>query len=220
MKKIRPIFVIVCGGSGSGKTTIANSIKANIPQGCTCSIVSMDNFYLPPEKVLGGNYDVPDSIDWFKVREVVKNLIDDKIKVTIPVYDFKTKSVTKQIEISPADIVILEGIFALYNPDIYNLADIKIFVDVPNDERFIRRLLRDKKERNANIQKTIQLWRENVIPNHFKYIEPTKLYSDLIIPYGFREQENLVPIKAICGALEYMLYTSKKRKRESIKEKL
>jgi len=218
MKKIKPIFIIVCGGSGSGKTTIAHSIKNNIPKGYTCNIISMDNFYLPPEKVLGGNYDVPDAIDWFKVREIIKNLIDDRVNVTIPIYNFKNRSVEKEIELQPSDIVILEGIFALTNPDVYNLADMKIFVDVPDDERLIRRLLRDKKERNTNIQKTIQLWRNNVIPNHFKYIEPTKLYSDLVIPYGFREQENLVPIKAISGALEYMVFTANKRKRELTEE--
>jgi len=63
MKKIKPIFIIVCGGSGSGKTTIANAIKNNIPAGYTCNIVSMDNFYLPPEKVVGANYDVPEALD-------------------------------------------------------------------------------------------------------------------------------------------------------------
>jgi len=218
MTKIKPIFIIVCGGSGSGKTTIANSIKANIPHGYTCDIISMDNFYLPPEKVLGGDYDVPEAIDWFRVREIIKNLIDDRIKVKLPIYDFKTKSVTKEIDVGPSDIIILEGIFSLTNPDVYNLADMKIFVDVPDDERLIRRLLRDKKERDTKIKETIQLWRNNVIPNHFKYVEPTKQYSDLVIPYGFREQENLVPIKAISGALEYMVFTAKKRKRELTEE--
>ncbi|MDR2654421.1 MAG: AAA family ATPase [Mycoplasmataceae bacterium] len=215
MKNVKPIFVIICGGSGSGKTTVANLIQESIPKTASCEVISLDWFYLSKDRIKTTNYDSPEAIDWFEVREAIKFLIEEKTETKIPIYDFISQTVTEKKTIKPADVIILEGILSLTNEDVNRYADIKLYIDVPDDERLIRRLLRDIKTRNTDIEKTIKMWRETVIDMHHEYVEPKKYISDIVIPWGNGKQ-NMVPIKAVAGALEYMIYSTKNRKRNEI----
>ncbi|GMO16100.1 MAG: uridine kinase [Mycoplasmoidaceae bacterium] len=217
MKKgIKPILVLVSGGSGSGKTTVAELIKKNIPKGCTAEVISFDNFYLSKEKIKTDNYDSPEAIDWFSAREAVSFLVENNTAYNMPIYDYHTRTVNSTVKVKPANVIIFEGILSLYNDDIRNMADIKIFVDVPDDERLIRRVLRDQEHRGADLVQTVKMWRETVIKMHQKYVEPTKFISDIIIPWS---NPNMVPIKAISGALEYMIYSKRSALLAEITEK-
>ncbi|MDR2829400.1 MAG: AAA family ATPase [Mycoplasmataceae bacterium] len=213
--KIKPIFIIICGGSGSGKTTVANMIKENLPKGYSCEVVSFDNFYLSKEKIKTDNYDSPEAIDWFAAREAANLLVEQARSYNMPVYNFKKRKVDRYIKVPSADVIIFEGILSLYNDDIKNLADMKIFVEVPDDERLIRRILRDQKTRGTSIIDTVTAWRNSVIKMHQKYVEPTKYISDMIIPWS---ENNIVPIKAISGALEYMIYSHKRTRNTKTKK--
>jgi uridine kinase len=153
--KIKPIFIIICGGSGSGKTTVANMIKENLPKGYSCQVISFDNFYLSKDKIKTDNYDSPEAIDWFAAREAANLLVERATSYSMPVYNFKKQKIDKYTKIPSADVIIFEGILSLYNEDIKNLADIKIFVEVPDDERLIRRILRDRKTRGTDIVSTV-----------------------------------------------------------------
>jgi uridine kinase len=155
-KKVKPLFVIISGGSGSGKTTVSELIISNLPKGYKGTVISFDNFYLSKDVIKTDNYDSPEAIDWFAAREAIKFLVENNSAYDMPVYDFKKQKVTKTKKVNSADVIILEGILSLYNDDIKKLADIKIYVDVPDDERLIRRILRDEKARGTNVNGTIE----------------------------------------------------------------
>jgi uridine kinase len=157
IEKIKPILVIVCGGSGSGKTTVAELISKELPSGYTSTILSLDNFYLPKNKIMTSNFDTPEALDWFTIRETLDFLVKKRASFNIPIYDFKTRTNNKTKKVNAADVVILEGILALQDKDIREMADIKIYIDVPDDERLIRRILRDMNTRGADVLKTVKM---------------------------------------------------------------
>jgi uridine kinase len=149
----QPILIIVCGGSGSGKTTVANEIKRLLPKKISCQIISMDTFYKPLDQKYGKdiyakyNFDHPNAFDWELMKEKLFQLTSGKV-TEIPVYDYCSSSRLNKVEkVKPTDIIIFEGILSLHDKDIANKAKIKIFIDTPSDERLIRRMMRDKVER-------------------------------------------------------------------------
>ncbi len=188
MKKSKPIVIGVAGGSGSGKTTIINSI---IDELIDYDIVTIqhdsyykDNRHLPfyeREKI---NYDHPDALETNLLVQHLKELIAGR-EIEAPVYDF-TKHTRKKYgeNKKPAQIVIVEGILIFVEKELIELMDVKIFVSTNSDIRFIRRLKRDMAERNRSMDSVINQYLKSVRPMHLSYVEPSRRHADIIIPEG------------------------------------
>lgn len=181
------MFVIgISGGSGSGKTTIVNQIKAELSSTKICTI-SQDSYYkntdhLTEKERRAINFDHPDSIDFNLLAQHIRQLKSGKT-ITQPVYSFTKHNRTKaSILIAPKDIIIIEGILIFSNKTIQNLFDLKIFIDVDADERLIRRIKRDTKERGRAIDEVLNRYLSTIKPMHDTFIEPTKKDADIILP--------------------------------------
>jgi len=181
-------IVLIGGGTGSGKTTVARKIMEELGSE-KCEMLPMDNYYkdmshVPLEERKKYNYDHPDMIEHTLIVKHVKELLSGK-PIDLPEYDFaqytRTGTTTK---IYPKPILLIEGIFALYYDELRALADLKIFVDTESDERFIHRLQRDIFERGRTIESVIKQYLTTVKPMHDAYVEPTKKHADIIIPRG------------------------------------
>ncbi|MGQ9856683.1 MAG: uridine kinase [Fervidobacterium sp.] len=181
-------IILVGGGTGSGKTTVAKRIMESIGSD-KCVMLPMDNYYkdmshLPLEERKKYNYDHPDMIEHTLIVKHVKELLTGK-SVDLPDYDFAQYTRTENsIKVDPKPILLIEGIFALYYDELRALADLKIYVDTEGDERFIRRLQRDIFERGRTIESVINQYLNTVKPMHDAYVEPTKKHADIIIPRG------------------------------------
>ena len=185
----KPVVIGITGGSGSGKTTIAQKIVAQMQENEHVLIMTQDSYYkdntgIPMSERRNINYDHPDAFDVPLLRKQLKDLLNYR-SVEMPVYDFKehTRS-QKTIHTEPADIIILEGILVLANQKIRDLMDIKVYVDTDDDIRFIRRLERDLNERGRSIDSVIEQYLSTVKPMYHQFIEPTKRYADIIVPEG------------------------------------
>lgn len=188
-KKDKPILILLAGGSGSGKTTVAEEIIKNLPAEINGIAICQDRFYIDNNTEKNKNldefnYDHPNALNWRLMRKQLKSLLNNKTTY-LPIYDYKIHGHLKEKDkINPSDVIIFEGIHALYDEEINNISDLKIFVDTPKDESFIRRLERDVKLRNRNIDSVISQWRTTVRPMYDAFIEPTKLKADIIIPWN------------------------------------
>ncbi len=185
----KPIIIGITGGSGSGKTTIAHEIANQIEANDRIVIMTQDSYYkdntgLPMSERQKINYDHPNAFDMPLLEAQLNQLLHRK-PIEMPTYDFTehTRS-DKTVHINPADIIILEGILVLFNEEIRNLMDIKVYVDTDDDIRFIRRLERDMKERGRSLDSVINQYLTTVKPMYHQFIEPTKRYADIIIPEG------------------------------------
>lgn len=188
MKKSKPIVIGVAGGSGSGKTTIINSIIDELT-GYDIVTIQHDSYYkdnrhLPfyeREKI---NYDHPDALETNLLIQHLKELIAGR-EIEAPVYDF-TKHTRKKYgeKKKPAQIVIVEGILIFVEKELRELMDVKIFVSTNSDIRFIRRLKRDMAERNRSMDSVINQYLKSVRPMHLSYVEPSRRHVDIIIPEG------------------------------------
>lgn len=183
------MFVIgLGGGTGSGKTTVAKKLREKLTPK-SCEILPMDNYYkdmshidLEKRKML--NYDHPDVIEYKLLRNHLEELLSGKT-VEIPTYDFVSYvRKPEKILFSPPEVIIVEGIFALYYEDICSLYDLSVYVDAESDIRFIRRLTRDVDERKRTMQSVVDQYVKTVKPMHDAYVEPTKRRADIIIPKG------------------------------------
>ncbi|CAG8519696.1 18681_t:CDS:10 [Acaulospora morrowiae] len=198
--KFSSYLVGVAGGSASGKTSVSKRILKNLNVPWVIQ-VSMDSFYniLTPEQrneAANNNYnfDHPDAFDFDLLLETLKNLKEGK-KVEIPEYDFVTHSrLSKTTTLYGANVIIFEGIFALYDRRIMDLMDMKIFVDTDSDIRLSRRLIRDINERGRDLNSVLRQYLKFVKPSFDQYIQPTMKNADVIIPRGL---DNLVAIDLI-----------------------
>lgn len=183
------VIIGIAGGSASGKTTVAKKVYNQTKKYGTVVTLKIDDYYklrtnmsfIEREKI---NYDHPDAYD---ISLLIKHLNDLKNNIAIdkPIYDFvdhNRSDVTEKIE--PANVVIIEGILTLAIPEIRNICDIKLFVDTPDDIRFIRRLKRDIEKRGRSVDSVIDQYTLTVRPMHHTFVEPSKVYADLIIPEG------------------------------------
>jgi uridine kinase len=183
-----PFLVGVAGGSGSGKTTVAERLAGLIGEP-DLALVRLDAYYrdrndLPFEERAAINYDHPDAFDWPLLLDHVQAL-QDGLAVQVPVYDFATYERQRdRVTVAPARVVVVEGILVLYEPQLRSRFDLRVFVDTEPDIRFIRRLERDIAERQRSVESVIEQYLDTVRPSHEQFIEPSKRHADVIIPHG------------------------------------
>jgi uridine kinase len=200
------MIIGISGGTGSGKTTVANRILEAVNTN-EVVFIQQDSYYrdlkdLPLDYRQVANFDHPDAIDNDLLVNHIRKLKANE-GVDLPIYDFKTNmrlSETRRIE--PKPIVIVEGILIFVDPRLREQMDIKVFVDTPDDIRFIRRLRRDIAERGRTVESVIEQYVETVRPMHMQFVEPSKRYADVIIPEG---GHNLVSIGLLSGKIRERL---------------
>ncbi|KHD86825.1 uridine kinase [Heyndrickxia ginsengihumi] len=202
----KPAVIGVAGGSGSGKTSVTNTIYETLKDH-SILVLEQDYYYkdqshLPFEERLKTNYDHPFAFDNDLLIEHLGQLLQYE-PIEKPVYDYSRHTRSEQtIHVEPKDVIILEGILVLDDERLRNLMDIKIYVDTDADLRIIRRLLRDIEERGRTIQSVIDQYTNVVRPMHNQFIEPTKRYADVIIPEG---GHNHVAIDLVVTKLQSIL---------------
>jgi len=183
-----PLIIGIAGGSGSGKTTVAQQILKRVGSH-RIAYLPHDAYYkdlsgLPPIQKAEVNFDHPNSLETELLIQHVKQLRAGN-PVELPVYDFATDSRTeKTIPITPHRVIVVEGILIFAEPELRPLFDLKIFVDTDSDLRFIRRLQRDISERGRTPESVINQYIQTVRPMHLEFVEPSKRYADVIIPEG------------------------------------
>ena len=188
MKSSKPVVIGIAGGSGSGKTSVTNSIYEVFKEHSVV-IIEQDYYYkdqshLKFEERLVTNYDHPLAFDTDLLIDHVETLLDRKL-VEKPVYDYSLHTRSEEtIIIEPKDVIILEGILVLEDERLRALMDITLFVDTDADLRIIRRIMRDINDRGRTIESVIEQYLSVVRPMHNQFIEPTKRYADIIIPEG------------------------------------
>jgi uridine kinase len=205
MQKI-PLVIGIAGGSGSGKTTVAQEILKRV--GVTrIAYLQQDSYY----KDLTGldraqrdqvNFDHPNSLETELMIEHIASLRDLK-PIQVPIYDFATDSRTGETFIvEPRNVILVEGILIFVDPDLRKIFDVKIFVDTDSDVRFIRRLTRDITERGRSTESVIHQYQTTVRPMHLEFVEPSKRYADVIIPEG---GHNVAALDMVVARIETLL---------------
>jgi uridine kinase len=203
------MIIGICGGTGSGKTTVANRILESV-SASEVAFIQQDSYYrnlkdLPLDYRNAVNFDHPDALDNDLLVHHIRKLKAGG-SVELPIYDFKTHTrLNETVLIEPKPIVIIEGILIYADARLLEQMDIKVFVDTPDDIRFIRRLRRDIAERGRTVDSVIEQYLATVRPMHMQFIEPSKRYADVIIPEG---GHNLVSIDLISGKIRERLASS------------
>jgi uridine kinase len=203
------MIIGICGGTGSGKTTVANRILESV-SASEVVFIQQDSYYrnlndLPLDYRNVANFDHPDAIDNDLLVNHVRRLRAGEA-IELPLYDFKTHSrLVETRHVAPKPIVIVEGILIFAEPRLLEQMDIKVFVDTPDDIRFIRRLRRDVAERGRTVESVIEQYLATVRPMHMQFVEPSKRHADVIIPEG---GHNLVSIDLISGKIRERLASS------------
>ncbi len=184
----KPFVIGVAGGSGSGKSTVTRQVLASIgPE--MAAVVMQDDYYrdqthLSPGERREENYDHPDAFDWQLLVQQVRALRRGEA-IDMPVYDFTEYNRSSQtIRVQPAPVIVIEGLFALYDAKLRDMMSLKVYVDTASDVRFIRRLQRDISERGRSTDSVIRQYLDTVRPMHKQFIEPTKRNADVILPHG------------------------------------
>jgi len=184
----RPVLIGIAGGTGSGKTTVATIVRSRFHEESVI-IIHHDSYYCDRgemslaerEKV---NYDHPSAFENTLLAEHLKELMNRQ-PIEMPVYDYTSHTRLSETKtIKPAEIILMEGILVLEDKILRSLMDIKIYIDADSDERFIRRLLRDMKERKRSVDSVIEQYIRTVRPMHLQFVEPSKRYADIIVPEG------------------------------------
>jgi len=203
------MIIGICGGTGSGKTTVANRILESV-SASEVVFIQQDSYYrnlkdLPLDYRQVANFDHPDALDNDLLVNHVRRLRAGE-PIELPLYDFKTH--TRLVEtraVEPKPIVIVEGILIFAEPRLLEQMDIKVFVDTPDDIRFIRRLRRDIAERGRTAESVLEQYIATVRPMHMQFVEPSKRHADVIIPEG---GHNLVSIDLLSGKIRERLASS------------
>lgn len=188
MARIKPVVIGIAGGTGSGKTTVATEVKSRFSSK-NVVILPHDSYYrdqsdLPFEEREKLNYDHPSAFENELLARHLDRLTGWK-PIDRPIYDYATHSrLSETIRVEPAEIILLEGILVLVDEILRSVMDIKIYIDADSDERFIRRLLRDMKERKRSPDSVIEQYVATVRPMHLQFVEPSKRYADIIVPEG------------------------------------
>jgi len=188
MKHPDPLVIGIAGGSGSGKTTVAQEILQRVGP-ARIAFLQHDSYYkdlsgLPPTQRAEVNFDHPNSLETDLLIQHIGALRDGKA-VEVPIYNFSTHSRTdRTFTVQPRGVILVEGILIFTEAPLREMFDVKIFVDTDSDMRFIRRLERDLAERGRTTESVIKQYQSTVRPMHLEFVEPSKRYADVIIPEG------------------------------------
>ena len=205
----------IAGGTGSGKTTVVRKILEALP--CNeVALIPQDSYYndtslLSMEERRQINFDHPDAFDWPLLIRQVEDLRQGKA-IEQPTYSFLISNrLEETVHVEPCEVIVIEGIMALWNPRLRNLMDLKIFVDADPDERLIRVMQRDTEERGRTPQMVIDRYLRVLKPMHLEFIEPTKRFADLIIPQGGENQQAIDIMRTyithrVQGAVEFIVH--------------
>lgn len=186
------IIIGIAGGTGSGKTTLTRELRDHFGAD-EVSVIDHDSYYkrhddLSYEDRCKLNYDHPNSFDTPLLIEHLKALKAGQA-VDVPVYDYTVHNRSdRTVRVTPAPVIILEGILIFADPDLCALMDMKVFVDTDADVRILRRILRDVKERGRTLDSVVDQYLTTVKPMHEQFVEPSKRKADLIVPEGGRNQ--------------------------------
>jgi uridine kinase len=204
--EIQPLVIGIAGGSGSGKTTIANHILKQVGKD-RIAYLPHDAYYkdlskLPPRQRHEVNFDHPDSLENELLIQHIEAL-RNRLSVELPIYDFTDHIRTDEtVRIEPHRVILVEGILMFAEPRLRDRFDIKIFVDTDADLRLIRRMKRDIKERGRTTDSVIRQYLSTVRPMHLEFVEPSKRYADIIIPEG---GFNRVALDMVIARIQSML---------------
>jgi uridine kinase len=200
------IIIGIAGGTGSGKTTVVKKIMSAFPAG-EVAVIPQDSYYkdsshIPPEERSKINFDEPAAIEWTLLVDHLRKLKAGQA-VDMPTYSYLT--CTRQpetVHVEPRDVMIVEGILVLNDPELRDMMDVKVFVDADADDRLIRLIARDCVERGRTPEMVTRRYAEVLKPMHIQYIEPSKRFADLIVPQG---GENTVAMRLLTDYIESRL---------------
>ena len=184
------IIIGIAGGTGSGKSTFTNRLRDRF--GDNITVIYHDNYYkrhddIPFEERKKLNYDHPDALETDLLIEHIKRLRNGE-SIECPVYDYTVHNRSdKTVRIDPRKIILIEGNLLLADPRLRSLLDIKIYVEADADERILRRILRDVKERGRDIDNIVEQYLTTVKPMHYLYVEPTRATADIVINSGMND---------------------------------
>jgi uridine kinase len=193
------IIIGIAGGTGSGKTTVVRKIVESLPEG-SVAVIPQDSYYndqsdLPLEVRKKTNFDHPDAFDWALFEQQIAELRAGRA-IEQPTYSYIVCTrLEETVHVEPKDVIIVEGIMTLYDRELRNLMDLKIFVDADPDERLLRVITRDIAERDHPLEMLIDKYRNVLKPMHDEFIEPTKQYADIIIPNGGNNEKAIRMMK-------------------------
>jgi uridine kinase len=196
-----PLIIGVAGGSGSGKTTVVNTISTTLGAN-KHSLLQHDSYYrdlvhLPFEERIKHNFDHPASLETeLLIRHI--NALREGYPIEVPQYDF-SKHIRKEesTSVTPKDVILIDGILIFSEPELLKLMDVKIFVDTDDDIRLLRRLKRDINERGRSVESVMEQYQKFVRPMHLEFVQPSKRYADVIIPRGGKNKVALDMVLAL-----------------------
>lgn len=181
-----PRIILVGGGSSSGKTFVTSSVVKTLGGGEGVTTIALDDYYkdqsdIPFEERVVTNYDHPKAFDWPLIRRQLQALKQGK-SIEKPTYDFVNHTRSKVTEIiEPKPLIIVEGIMALVDKSLRELGDLKVFIDASAERRFLRRMIRDTKERGRSFDGVVAQYFATVQPMYDEIVKPSSMYADLII---------------------------------------
>lgn len=205
---MKPLIIGIAGGTGSGKSTVARKVAESLPD-ASVAFLEMDAYYrdfrhLTLQQLHHVNWDHPDAFDVELLTQHLEAL-NRGVAVDMPVYEFATHSrSTRTRRIEPADVVVVDGILLLSDPNIRAQCDVKVFVDADPDIRLIRRIRRDTAVRGRTLESVLDQYLTTVQPMHLQFVEPSKRYADVIVPRG---GSNTVAIEMIVAKIHRRLQT-------------
>ncbi len=206
---MKPLLFGICGGSGSGKSTVARKVAEALSQ-ASVAFIEMDAYYrdfshLSPHELQ--NYVNWDHLDAFDVALLASHLeaLARGEPIDVPVYEFATHSRSRQVRrVEPVDVIVIDGILLLADERLRTLCDVKVYVDADADIRLIRRIRRDLAERGRSLNSILDQYLATVQPMHLQFVEPSKRYADVIVPRG---GSNLVAIEMLIANIQRRLAT-------------
>ena len=178
-------MILIGGGSSSGKSYLTSNVIEKVGKD-NITRISVDDYYKDQSNIslkdrYGVNYDHPKAFDWPLIRSQLKDLKEGKT-IQKPVYDFVTLTRTNKVEeVKPSSLIVVEGIMALVDKEIRDMADLKVFIDASAERRFLRRMIRDSRERGRTFENIVNQYFSTVQPMHDEIVKPSSIYADLIV---------------------------------------